>query len=116
MVPSTPPPITTIRCVMRMPASIVIIQNMYSQLFNPSNASRGWRRPLNSQNGAVLELHEDGNMLRFPVVWLRDNCPCPECLDPVSGQKLKDITELPAGLAVRAAEETAQTVTVTYAP
>ena len=55
-------------------------------------------------------------MLRFPVVWLRDNCPCPECLDPVSGQKLKDITELPAELAVRDAEETGETVTVIYAP
>ena len=38
-------------------------------------------------------------MLRFPAVWLRDNCPCAECVDPGSGQKLKDITECPNGLA-----------------
>src|ERR1700758_741008 len=104
MVPSTPPPTTAIRCVLRMPASIVSLQNMYSQLFGQRDAAKGWRRRLNSQNDAALELPSDGDMLRFPVVWLRDNCPCAECLDPVSGQKLKDITELPAGLAVRAVQ------------
>jgi gamma-butyrobetaine dioxygenase len=55
-------------------------------------------------------------MLRFPAIWLRDNCPCAECLDPGSGQKLKDITEVPAGLAVSAAEDTGEWVVVTYAP
>jgi gamma-butyrobetaine dioxygenase len=55
-------------------------------------------------------------LLRFPAVWLRDNCPCADCLDPVSGQKLKDITELPDGLAVSTAEGAGDTVIVTYAP
>ena len=49
---------------------------------------------LTSQNEDYLELVADGHMLRFPAVWLRDNCPCAGCLDPVSGQKLQDITEL----------------------
>jgi gamma-butyrobetaine dioxygenase len=71
---------------------------------------------LTSQNDEGLTLEADGDMLRFPVVWLRDNCPCPECLDPGSGQKLKDITELPAGLAVSAAEVARESVVVTYAP
>ena len=53
----------------------------------------------------MLELRADGHLLRFPAVWLRDNCPCADCLDPVSGQKLKDITELPDGLAVSTAED-----------
>jgi gamma-butyrobetaine dioxygenase len=35
-----------------------------------------------------------------PAVWLRDNCPCAECRDPCSGQKLFTITDLPADLAV----------------
>ncbi|MFF5210734.1 phosphonate degradation HD-domain oxygenase [Streptosporangium sp. NPDC000396] len=30
----------------------------------------------------------------FPAVWLRDNCPCPECRDPRNGQKLFGITDL----------------------
>jgi len=52
----------------------------------------------------------------FPAVWLRDNCPCPACRDPGSGQKLKDITEIPNGLAVAAAEDTGASVVVTYTP
>ncbi|WP_354642758.1 TauD/TfdA family dioxygenase [Kitasatospora camelliae] len=32
--------------------------------------------------------------------WLRDNCPCPSCRDPRNGQKLFQIHELPADLAV----------------
>ncbi|MEU2430212.1 TauD/TfdA family dioxygenase [Streptomyces sp. NPDC007861] len=35
-----------------------------------------------------------------PPFWLRDNCPCTGCRDPRNGQKLFQITELPAGLAV----------------
>ncbi|MEV8632565.1 TauD/TfdA family dioxygenase [Streptosporangium sp. NPDC051023] len=30
----------------------------------------------------------------FPAVWLRDNCPCPECRDPRNGQKLFGVTDL----------------------
>jgi gamma-butyrobetaine dioxygenase len=71
---------------------------------------------LTSQNDGGLELEADGKMRRFPAVWLRDNCPCAECLDPGSGQKLRDITELPDGLAVSATEDTGESVMVTYAP
>jgi gamma-butyrobetaine dioxygenase len=35
-----------------------------------------------------------------PAVWLRDNCPCAECRDPRSGQKLFNITDLPTDVAV----------------
>ncbi|MFE9868018.1 TauD/TfdA family dioxygenase [Streptomyces sp. NPDC005506] len=34
----------------------------------------------------------------FPVTWLRDNCPCADCRDPRSGQKLFQISALPAAL------------------
>ena len=71
---------------------------------------------MTSQNDKGLELEANGDMLRFPAVWLRDNCPCPECLDPGSGQKLKDITDIPNGLAVTAAEDTGASVVVTFAP
>ncbi len=40
--------------------------------------------------GADLELTASGRRLRFPAVWLRDNCPCTECQDPGSGQKLRN--------------------------
>ncbi|MET8645782.1 TauD/TfdA family dioxygenase [Streptomyces sp. NPDC004675] len=39
----------------------------------------------------------------LPAMWLRDNCPCAECRDPRSGQKLFQITALPAGLRVGSA-------------
>jgi gamma-butyrobetaine dioxygenase len=55
-------------------------------------------------------------VLGFPAVWLRDNCPCAECLDPASGQKLKDITELPEDVAVSATEDAGESVVVTFAP
>ncbi|MET9466484.1 TauD/TfdA family dioxygenase [Streptomyces sp. NPDC006544] len=44
-------------------------------------------------------------LTRPPAIWLRDNCPCGECRDPRTGQKLFQITELPAGLAVGSAHE-----------
>ena len=71
---------------------------------------------MNSQDVGYLEVETDGDLLRFPVVWLRDNCPCPECLDPVSGQKLTDVAELPEDLVVRSADGAADPVVVTYAP
>ncbi|MCU7820615.1 phosphonate degradation HD-domain oxygenase [Kitasatospora sp. DSM 101779] len=37
--------------------------------------------------------------------WLRDNCPCAECRDAGNGQKLFQITDLPADLAVRESTE-----------
>jgi gamma-butyrobetaine dioxygenase len=63
-----------------------------------------------------LELAAGGRMHRFPAVWLRDNCPCPQCLDPGSGQKLHDITDIPENLTVTAAQDAGESVTVTYAP
>ena len=55
-------------------------------------------------------------MGRWPAIWLRDNCPCPHCRVPGSGQKLFQITELPDELAVTAVEEDADSVTVTFGP
>ena len=52
----------------------------------------------------------------WPAVWLRDNCPCPDCLDPDSGQKLSQITDLPGDLVVTAVEEGPESVTVVFGP
>ncbi|HET7018312.1 MAG TPA: hypothetical protein VFI65_30620 [Streptosporangiaceae bacterium] len=32
----------------------------------------------------------------LPASWLRANCQCQACVDPVSGQRLASITEVPA--------------------
>ena len=63
-----------------------------------------------------LELAVGARLLRFPAVWLRDNCPCAQCLDPGSGQKLHDITEIPGDLTVAAVQDAGESATVTYAP
>src|SRR5215472_3790911 len=65
---------------------------------------------------ADLELVAGGRTLRFPAVWLRDNCPCPECLDPGTGQKLADITGIPNGLAITRTEDAGESVLVTFGP
>ena len=41
----------------------------------------------------------DGHRSVFHAVWLRDNCPCPECRHP-SGQRLLDTRAIPDGIAV----------------
>ena len=65
---------------------------------------------------ADLELVVGGRPVRFPAVWLRDNCPCPDCLAPGTGQKLKDITDIPNGLAITRTEDLGECVLVTFAP
>jgi hypothetical protein len=55
--------------------------------------------------GADLELVVGGRPVRFPAVWLRDNCPCPGCVAPGTGQKLNDITDIPNGLAITRTED-----------
>jgi gamma-butyrobetaine dioxygenase len=76
---------------------------MYSQLAVPGR-------------GGELELAVGGRLLRFPAVWLRDNCPCAQCLDPGTGQKLHDITDLPGDVTVSAAAEAGESLLVTFAP
>ena len=65
---------------------------------------------------ADLELVADGRTLRFPAVWLRDNCPCRQCRDPGTGQKLIDATGIPNGLAITLIEDAGQSVLVTFGP
>jgi alpha-ketoglutarate-dependent taurine dioxygenase len=57
-----------------------------------------------------------GRELRFPAVWLRDNCPCEQCRDPGSGQKYRDITDMPPDVAVETVREDGDAVLVMFAP
>ena len=49
-------------------------------------------------------------------MWLRDNCPCPDCRDPQNGQKLFQVTDLPEDLEVDSIEETGDCLRITFAP
>ena len=66
--------------------------------------------------GADLELACGGRRLRFPAIWLRDNCPCAECVAPGTRQRLNDITDIPNGLDITLTEDTGDSVAVTFAP
>lgn len=37
----------------------------------------------------------DGHTSRFHGLWLRDNCPCPVCVDPMTREQLFDISTVP---------------------
>ena len=54
--------------------------------------------------------------LGFPAVWLRHNCPCPDCRDPVTGQRLVDITQIPNGPLATVTAEFADSIEVTFTP
>jgi gamma-butyrobetaine dioxygenase len=102
-----PPPTTAILCVSLIAASIVISKTCIANFGAEARLADG---------ESALELTVGERSLRFPAVWLRDNCACAECVDPGSGQKLKDITEIPDALLVAAAEVAGDSVVVTYAP
>jgi gamma-butyrobetaine dioxygenase len=55
-------------------------------------------------------------LVGMPAVWLRDNCPCPLCRDPVSGQRLLHITDIPADIAVAEVVSSGGTVSVLFHP
>lgn len=48
--------------------------------------------------GARMGILDGAILAGLPAVWLRYNCPCALCRDPVSGQRRLDITPAPAGL------------------
>jgi gamma-butyrobetaine dioxygenase len=66
--------------------------------------------------GPDLELAVSGQLLRFPAVWLRDNCPCADCVAPGTTQKIKDITAMPNGVAITRTDHAGDSVTLTFAP
>ena len=45
----------------------------------------------------------DGHESVFHAIWLRDNCPCPACGHPETGQRLLETATIPGGLRLDAA-------------
>jgi gamma-butyrobetaine dioxygenase len=56
-----------------------------------------------------------GRPLRFPAAWLRGNCPCDACRDPVTGQRPLDLAGIPDA-TVASCSAGATAVTVTFGP
>ena len=52
----------------------------------------------------------------LPAVWLRANCPCADCRDPGSGQRLVAVTDLPADVTVAGVLASDGAVEVIFGP
>jgi len=52
----------------------------------------------------------------LPAIWLRFNCRCPVCRDPVSGQRLLRITDIPADISVAGITASSGVVQVLFHP
>jgi len=52
----------------------------------------------------------------LPAVWLRANCPCTNCRDPGSGQRLVGITDVPADVTVAGVLASGAAVEVVFGP
>ncbi len=58
----------------------------------------------------------DGGRCRLPALWLRDHCRGPECRDPVSGQRLVNITDIPPDVAIEDARLDGARLIVEFKP
>lgn len=58
----------------------------------------------------------DGRESRLPALWLRDHCRMPECRDPVSGQRLVNITDIPPEVALRRVAVERGRLVIEFAP
>jgi gamma-butyrobetaine dioxygenase len=52
----------------------------------------------------------------FPAVWLRHNCPCHDRRDPVTGQRLVEITDISNGPCAAVTAQDADAIEVTFTP
>lgn len=66
--------------------------------------------------GGGAEVRDGARAAGLPAVWLRFNCRCPLCRDPVSGQRLLRITDIPADISVAGITASSGTVQVLFHP
>ncbi|MDH5354694.1 MAG: gamma-butyrobetaine dioxygenase [Gammaproteobacteria bacterium] len=59
---------------------------------------------------------QDGRQSQLAAIWLRDHCQMPECRDPHSGQRLLNITDIPADTRIQSVEQIDDKLVVVFAP
>ncbi len=59
---------------------------------------------------------QDGGVSRLPAVWLRDHCQMPSSRNPGNGQRLINITEIPADIEIAAASFSDDLLRVEFRP
>jgi gamma-butyrobetaine dioxygenase len=52
----------------------------------------------------------------LPAIWLRDNCGCPGCRDPGSGERLTSIGDLAARVSIRAVRQAGSRIEIEFGP
>lgn len=58
----------------------------------------------------------DGQQSRLAAIWLRDHCQMPECRDPVSGQRLLNITDIPAEIEIKSVNQKDDKLVIEFSP
>ena len=85
-----------------------------------AEASAGAEAPGGAGGGAEAsggaKVRDGARAAGLPAVWLRFNCRCPLCRDPVSGQRLLRITDIPADISVAGITASSGTVRVLFHP
>ena len=82
---------------------ILSVSTLHSQL---DHSSRALIIRTEAPSGSDTQDHQE---LKFPYVFLRDNCPCEECLHPVSKGRLFQLQNLDPNITPKKSE-----VCVTY--
>jgi len=64
-----------------------------------------------------LTIHwEDGQQSQLAAIWLRDHCQMPDSRDPVSGQRLLNITDFPLDLTITNVIQTDDLIVIDFKP
>ena len=66
--------------------------------------------------GAFIKLNLDNTILRFHAIWLRDNACDSKTRDPISGQRLIALREIPSETLILDAQVEANGLRDTFAP
>ncbi len=66
--------------------------------------------------GAVVKLSLDNTIMRFHAIWLRDNACDSKTRDPISGQRLIALREIPSETLISDAQVEANVLRVTFEP
>jgi len=64
-----------------------------------------------------LTIHwKDGRQSELAAIWLRDHCQMPDSRDPVSGQRLMNITDFPLNLTIANVNQTENLMVIDFKP
>lgn len=72
------------------------------------------RAPADVVDGTLCLRDDHGTFHSLHPLWLRERCPCAECRDPGTGQRLLDSWSLPVDIAIQAVAVDGDRLTVTF--